>query len=109
MEKGKLIVMEGACDGIGKSTQFELLRRHLIADGREVVTHHFPSYHTYQGTAVEMYLQGKYGSMNDLSPYFVNSLYAIDRAINWMTELKKLLHLVLEFLVYDIQNHKHNR
>lgn len=89
MEKGKLIVMEGACDGIGKSTQFELLRKHLIADGRKVVTHHFPSYHTYQGKAVEMYLQGEYGSMNEISPYFVNSLYAIDRAITWMTDLKK--------------------
>ena len=89
MEKGKLIVMEGACDGIGKSTQFELLRKHLIADGRKVVTHHFPSYRTYQGKAVEMYLQGEYGSMNELSPYFVNSLYAIDRAITWTTDLKR--------------------
>lgn len=25
MNKGKLIVVEGACDGIGKSTQYELL------------------------------------------------------------------------------------
>lgn len=29
MEKGKLIVVEGACDGIGKSTQYKLLKEKL--------------------------------------------------------------------------------
>jgi deoxyadenosine/deoxycytidine kinase len=29
MTKGKLIVIEGACDGIGKSTQFQLLNEQL--------------------------------------------------------------------------------
>ena len=86
---GKLIVVEGACDGIGKSTQFQLLGSRLQQDGLEVVTHHFPSYGTYQGASVEKYLKGEYGSPQDLSPYFVNSLYAIDRAITWNTELKQ--------------------
>jgi dTMP kinase len=88
MEKGKLIVVEGACDGIGKSTQFQLLLEHLKSDGMQVVNHHFPSYGTYQGKAVEMYLQGGYGQPDELSPYFINSLYANDRAITWLTELK---------------------
>ena len=79
MEKGKLIVIEGACDGIGKTTQFQLLKEHLEKDGKEIVTHHFPSYQTYQGKPVEMYLEGKYGQPHELSPYFINSLYAIDR------------------------------
>ena len=29
MKDGKLIVIEGACDGIGKTTQFELLKNVL--------------------------------------------------------------------------------
>ena len=32
MASGKLIVVEGACDGIGKTTQFQLLGEHLKAD-----------------------------------------------------------------------------
>lgn len=90
MEKGKLIVVEGACDGIGKSTQYKLLHEHLQKDGREVVNHHFPSYKTYQGAPVEKYLKGEYGQPSELSPYFINSLYAIDRGITWYTNLKNL-------------------
>lgn len=89
MSEGKLIVVEGSCDGIGKSTQYKLLGKKLESDGICVVKHHFPSYGTYQGWAVEEYLRGKFGSPSELSPYFVNSLYAIDRAITWETELKK--------------------
>ena len=34
-EKGKLIVVEGACDGIVKTTQFEKLKEHLQDDGKK--------------------------------------------------------------------------
>lgn len=88
MKKGKLIVMEGACDGIGKSTQYKLLGDRLRHDGKIIITHHFPSYKTIQGSPVEEYLKGTYGSKKELSPYFINSLYAIDRAITWNTKLK---------------------
>lgn len=90
MEKGKLIVVEGACDGIGKTTQFEKLKEHLQNDGKEVANHHFPTYGTYYGAPVEKYLQGEFGSPKELSPYFVNSLYAVDRAVAWYKELKEL-------------------
>lgn len=90
MHKGKIIVIEGSSDGIGKSTQLELLKEHLIKEGYEVVNHHFPSYHTYHGVPVEKYLQGEYGKISELSPYFINSLYAQDRAITWKTELEPL-------------------
>jgi len=90
MEKGKLVVVEGACDGIGKSTQYHLLREHLKKDGIEVVSHHFPSYNTYHGLPVEKYLKGEYGLPKELSPYFINSLYAVDRGIVWYTNFKKL-------------------
>lgn len=90
MEKGKLIVIEGACDGIGKTTQYELLCKHLQDDGLEVANHHFPSYGTVQGAPVSKYLKGELGDPKELSPYFINSLYAIDRGITWYTDLKDL-------------------
>ena len=89
MKKGRLIVIEGCCDGIGKTTQYTKLIDKLESLGYEVVKHHFPTYNTFQGKGVEEYLQGKYGNPSDLSPYFVHSLYAYDRSITWYTKLKK--------------------
>lgn len=90
MEKGKIIVVEGACDGIGKTTQYQMICDRFKNDGKVIANHHFPSYGTYQGLPVEKYLKGEYGSPSDLSAYFINSLYAIDRAITWNTKLKPL-------------------
>lgn len=90
MSKGNLIVIEGACDGIGKSTQYELLKKDLSNDGKIITSHHFPSYNTYHGYPVEKYLKGDFGNADELSPYFINSLYANDRAITWYTNLKHL-------------------
>ena len=86
---GKLVVIEGACDGIGKTTQFNLLKEHLKDDGKIVVNHHFPSYNTVQGTLVEKYLNGELGNPSEDSSYYVASLYAVDRAVTWYTKLKE--------------------
>lgn len=88
MNKGKLIVIEGALDGIGKSTQADLLYKELSKDNR-VITHHFPSYDTDQGKLASNYLNGEYGTMYELNPYFVNTLYAVDRMITWKKDLEK--------------------
>lgn len=93
MEKGKLIVIEGAGDGMGKSTQMKFLKKKLESEGQRIFSHHFPSYETYHGKPVEEYLNGNYGSSKELSPYFVHSLYAQDRAIAWLTILKKQYEL----------------
>lgn len=90
MGNGSLIVFEGACDGIGKSTQIGLLRDKLEDEGKIIVSHHFPTYNTYHGAPVEQYLAGNLGDIDDLSPYFINSLYAVDRACAWHTKLKSL-------------------
>lgn len=87
MKKGKLIVIEACADGAGKSTQYKLLIDRLSKE-EDIVTHHFPSYGTYQARCAEEYLKGNYGKITDLSPYFVNSLYAADRSITWITGLK---------------------
>jgi dTMP kinase len=89
MGKGKIIVIEGACDGIGKTTQYEMLKKRLTDEGNDVVTHHFPSYGEYQGKGVEEYLAGHFGDIKELPPYFINCLYANDRAITWYERLKK--------------------
>ncbi len=91
MEKGKLIVIEGSGDGIGKSTQVGLLRAKLDAAGVPYVCHHFPSYGTMQGEPVSAYLKGAFGPPESLSPYFINNLYALDRAISWHGGLKRLV------------------
>ena len=82
--KGKLIVIEGSCDGVGKTTQIELLKSWFLEEKINFVTHHFPTYNSEEGALIEMYLKGHFGSIKELSPYFVNSLYAIDRKITWM-------------------------
>lgn len=88
MKNGRLFVIEGACDGMGKSTQLGLLTERLEKEGTEIYSHHFPSYGTYHGKPVEEYLAGNLGDAENLSPYFVHSLYAQDRAITWLTKLK---------------------
>lgn len=87
--KGKLIVIEGACDGIGKTTQYNLLKEYLINKGYKVYSHHFPTYDSKQGKLVQYYLNGDLGSPEELSAYLVNSVYAVDRAFTWVNELKK--------------------
>lgn len=89
LKKGKLIVIEGSGDGIGKSTQVRLLTEKYLARGVAVHHHHFPSYGTVQGAPVSEYLKGAYGAPETLSPYFINNLYALDRAISWHHELKE--------------------
>lgn len=90
MEKlnGKIIVVEGACDGIGKTTQFNLLKDYLLKEGYEIYTHHFPSYNTYHGEPAVQYLAGNLGNPNELSPYFVHMIYALDRAVVYLKEIK---------------------
>ena len=89
MEKGKLIVIEGASDGIGKSSQCKLLCEEFVKDSIPFTMAHFPTYGEYQAKGVETYLQGDFGEIKDLSPYYVTNLYAFDRMITWHTKLKK--------------------
>ena len=87
--KGKLIVIEGACDGIGKTTQYNLLKQYFEDKGYNVCSHHFPTYNSKQGFLAENYLKGEFGLPEELSPYLINTMYAVDRALTWKDELKK--------------------
>lgn len=89
VDPGKIIVIEGACDGMGKTTQSLLLCKKLEADGKKICRHHFPSYKTFHGELVVRYLEGELGNPAHLSPYLINSLYAVDRAIAWNKHLRE--------------------
>lgn len=86
MNKGKLIVIEGCCDGVGKSTQLEMLKSEYKDT---CVTHHFPTYGSPSAYLVEEFLKGNMGSIDCVPEVVVNTYYAVDREYIWRTFLKK--------------------
>lgn len=88
MGTGKLIVFEGVQGEVEKTTQIKMLADHLRQEKQKFVEHSFPTYYAYQGKGVEKYLDGEFGTPSELSPYFINNLFAYDRAITWRVKLK---------------------
>lgn len=78
MQKGKFIVIDGT-DGSGKATQLGLLAEKLKTLGFAVEIADFPQYNTKSAGLVEEYLEGKYGSPEDVGPYRGSIFYACDR------------------------------
>lgn len=79
MPKGKLVCIEGL-DGSGKSTQLNLIRKYFDDLNKKVVYHHFPMYgHNNFSEIISKYLRGDLGTLNDLDPYFIANMYAMDR------------------------------
>lgn len=75
---GTFIVIEGT-DGSGKGTQFELLTQRLQQEGYEVATFDFPQYAKPSSHFVHGYLNGAYGSLEQVGPYAGSLFYALDR------------------------------
>ena len=86
---GKLIVIEGVSDGVGKSTQVKELYNKLIKEGNEVVYYHFPSYGSIGASLLEEYLKGNLGNREDIGPYAISSFFAMDRFYIYHNKLKK--------------------
>lgn len=85
---GKLIVIEGVSDGVGKTTQIKELYNRLVKSGREVIYHHFPSYGSVGASLVEEYLKGNLGKRESIGSYAISSFYAVDRFYTYHNELK---------------------
>jgi len=92
MRKGMLVVIDGI-DGSGKSTQIELLKKKLNFE-----TISFPRYEdNLYGKLVKRYLEGEFGSINEVDPYLLALAYAGDRVLaksqikKWLNEGKLVL------------------
>lgn len=75
---GKLIVIDGA-DGSGKGTQTKLLKEFLEKKGKNVATLDYPRYGKPSAYFAEQYLNGNYGTVNEVSPKLASLFYALDR------------------------------
>lgn len=71
-------MIEGT-DGSGKGLQTNLLMEKLKQEGKEVEQISFPQYGEPSAFLVEQYLNGKYGSAEEVGPYKASILYATDR------------------------------
>lgn len=76
--KGFFLAIEGT-DGSGKGTQFKLLSERLAKEGYDVVEVDFPQYDQASSFFVREYLNGEYGSAEDVGPYTGSLFYALDR------------------------------
>ncbi len=75
---GTFIVIEGT-DGSGKGTQFAKLVERLTKEGYDVAQFDFPQYDQPSSYFVREYLNGNYGTAEEVGPYTGSVFYALDR------------------------------
>jgi dTMP kinase len=86
----KLIVLEGT-DGAGKSTQVEKVKNYLTLHSLKYEFFHFPMYgHNEFSYIIGAFLRGEFGDVDDVDPYFVANIYAMDRFL-FLPMLKKAI------------------
>lgn len=76
--KGKLIVIDGT-DGSGKGTQTELLVKRLESEGYPVAMADFPRHGQRSAALVDDYLNGDFGTPEQVGAYRASIFYACDR------------------------------
>ncbi|KKR70470.1 MAG: Thymidylate kinase [Candidatus Nomurabacteria bacterium GW2011_GWB1_40_7] len=107
--KGKLIVIDGT-DGSGKTTQTNLLIKHLERDGKKVKFIHFPRYQdNFFGKFIAHCLSEQYYNWTHIHPKIASIVYAADRweskeqIQNW---LKKGYIVILDRYISSNQIHQ---
>lgn len=78
-ERLKFVAIEGG-DGSGEKLQSNLLADHFREQGRPVMELSFPRYKKHSAYLIERYLNGEFGSINDVGPELASALFALDRA-----------------------------
>lgn len=78
MGTGTFLAIEGT-DGSGKGTQFAKLEQRLKGEGYDVATFDFPRYDEPSSYFVKQYLNGQYGTAEQVGPYTGSLFYALDR------------------------------
>ncbi len=71
-------MLEGT-DGSGKTTQTEMLVKKLANEGHNVEQISFPQYGEKSASLVEDYLNGAFGTAEEVGPYRASIFYAVDR------------------------------
>lgn len=94
MNKGRLIVVEGI-DGSGKTTQVNLLSQYLKEKQISFEIISFPRYEdNIYGKLIKRYLEGEFGSIDQVNPYLLALAFAGDRLLakptveKWLSEGK---------------------
>ena len=75
---GIFVVIEGI-DGSGKGTQLQLLKDQLSEEGYSYELFDFPQYESESSYFAKQYLNGAYGSADQVGPYTASLFYALDR------------------------------
>lgn len=78
MPSGKFIVIEGT-DGSGKGEQTLRLVKRIKDAGHEIAPFDFPRYSEPSSWFVNQYLNGKFGTITEVSPKTASLFYALDR------------------------------
>ena len=76
--KGLFLVIEGT-DGSGKTTQFKRLVERLEREGYDIATFDFPRYDQPSSYFIRQYLNGAYGTADEVGPYTASLFFALDR------------------------------
>lgn len=78
MTKGKFIVIEGT-DGAGKGEQTLRLVKRIKDSGKDIVPFDFPRYSEPSSWFINQYLNGKFGTLQEIDPKTASLFYALDR------------------------------
>lgn len=80
MKRGCFVVLEGN-QGLGKTTQAQLLTQYMAQRHIAHRLYCFPRYDSFFGQLAAAFLRGEHGSVESTSPYLVAMIFANDRLL----------------------------